>query len=88
MMDKDLSSLRSEIDQLDEQLWEIIGKRVNVARQIGEWKRINKEPVIQAQRYQDVLAHCHRVGRQYGVREELVNEVMQALHQESVRVES
>ena len=87
-MSKDLSLLRAEIDQLDEQLWEIIGRRVDVARQIGKWKRINNEPVIQTQRYQEVLAHCHRVGQQYGVSEELVNEVMQAIHEESVRVES
>ena len=35
---KDLQVLREEIDQLDEQLWEVIGKRADVVRQIGEWK--------------------------------------------------
>lgn len=87
-MGKDLTSLREKIDQLDEQLWEIIGKRVDVARQIGEWKRTHGEPVVQAQRYQQVLDHCLTHGKQYGLSEEVIVEVMEALHKESVRVES
>ena len=85
---KNLASLRAEIDQLDEQLWEIIGKRVSVAREIGEWKHAHNEPVIQTQRFQEVLAHSRRLGEQYGLSEGVVHEVMDALHKESVRVES
>lgn len=85
---KDLDSLRQEINQLDAQLWEIIGHRVDVAREIGEWKRTHNEPVVQAERYQQVLDQCLSIGRQYGLSEEVVREVMEALHKESVRVES
>ena len=85
---KDLASLRAEIDQLDEQLWAIIGKRADVARQIGEWKLEHDEPIVQAQRYQQVLEHCHRVGQQYGLTQTVIHEVMEALHKESIRVES
>ena len=43
---KELSSLRTKIDQLDKQLWDIITQRVNTAREIGEWKRANGEQVL------------------------------------------
>jgi chorismate mutase len=85
---KELSSLRAEIDQLDEQLWEIIAQRVDVAREIGEWKRAHGEQVVQPERWQQVLQHCLAQGKQYGLSEELIREVMEALHKESVRVES
>lgn len=85
---KDLVSLRAEINQLDEQLWDIIGKRVDIAREIGEWKRMHNESVVQMQRYQEVLEHCRMIGLQYGLSEEVIHEVMEALHKESVRVES
>ena len=85
---KELSSLRAEIDHLDKQLWEIIGKRVDVARQIGEWKQQHSEPIVQAQRYHEVLEHCRKVGLQYGLSDKVINEVMEALHKESIRVES
>ena len=85
---RDLQSLREEIDQLDEQLWEVIGKRADVVRQIGEWKRQHGESVIQPERWQQVIKQCLAHGKQYGLSEELVREVMEALHKESVRVES
>ena len=82
----DLELLRKEIDQLDEQLWMIIGKRVDVARQIGEWKREHDEPIVQAQRYQQVLKHCQQLGQQYGLSETVIREVMEALHKENIRI--
>ena len=81
---KDLASLRAEIDQLDEQLWAIIGKRADVARQIGEWKLEHDEPIVQAQRYQQVLERCQQLGQQYGLSETVIREVMEALHKEAL----
>ena len=85
---KDLSSLREEIDQLDEQLWEVIGKRADVVRQIGEWKRQHGEQVVQPERWQEVLQHCQSVADRHGLSETMVHEVMEAIHNESVRIES
>ena len=85
---KDLASLREEIDQLDEQLWEVIGKRADVVRQIGEWKRQHGEQVVQPERWQEVLQHCHSVADKHGLSETVVHEVMEAIHNESVRIES
>ena len=85
---KDLASLREEIDQLDEQLWEVIGKRADVVRQIGEWKRQHGEQVIQPERWQEVLQNCQSVADKHGLSETMVHEVMEAIHNESVRIES
>lgn len=85
---KDLASLREEIDQLDEQLWEVVGKRADVVRQIGEWKRQHGEQVIQPERWQEVLQHCQSVADRHGLSETVVQEVMEAIHNESVRIES
>ena len=85
---RDLASLREEIDQLDEQLWEVIGKRADVVRQIGEWKRLHGEQVVQPERWQEVLQHCQSIADKYGLSEAVVQEVMEAIHNESVRIES
>ena len=85
---RDLQSLREEIDQLDEQLWEVIGKRADVVRQIGEWKRLHGEQVLQPERWQEVLQHCQSIADKYGLSETVVHEVMEAIHNESVRIES
>jgi chorismate mutase len=85
---RDLQSLREEIDQLDEQLWEIIGQRADVVRQIGEWKRQHGEQVVQPERWQEVLQHCQSVADKHGLSETVIQEVMEAIHNESVRIES
>ena len=85
---KDLQVLRAEIDQLDKQLWEIIGQRAELVRQIGEWKRQHGEQVVQPERWQQVVEHCIAQGKQHGLSETVIREVMEALHKESVRVES
>ena len=85
---KDLSSLRAEIDQLDKQLWEIIAQRMDIAREIGEWKHTHDEPVLQSNRYLQVLDQCLQCAREKGISEDTVREVMEALHKESVRVQS
>ena len=85
---KDLASLREEIDLLDEQLWEVIGKRADVVRQIGEWKHQHGEQVVQPERWQEVLQHCQSVADRHGLSETMVHEVMEAIHNESVRIES
>ena len=85
---RDLQSLREEIDQLDDQLWEVIGKRADVVRQIGEWKRQHGEQVVQPERWQEVLQHCQSVADKHGLSETVIQEVMEAIHNESVRIES
>jgi chorismate mutase len=85
---RDLTSLRTEIDQLDKQLWEIIGKRMDVVRAVGEWKRTHGEDILQPQRYQQVVENCVAYGQKHGLSEKFVREVMEIIHNESVRVES
>lgn len=86
-MTKNLTELRKEIDAVDEQLLLLIDRRVGIAREIGQWKREHDEPVIQAQRYQEVLNHYLELGASKGLSEDLVRAVFEALHKESVRVE-
>lgn len=82
-----LTQLRKEIDAVDEQLLTLIQQRVDIAREIGRWKREHDEPIIQAQRYQEVLNHYLELGTAKGLSEDLIHEVFEALHKESVRVE-
>ena len=85
---KELASLRAEIDQLDEQLWEIIGKRADVVRQVGEWKRQHGEQVVQSERREQVLTHYRQWAQQYGLSEAFAQLLYEAIHNENVRIQS
>jgi chorismate mutase len=53
----DISGWRSTIDSLDEQIVQLISKRAEAAKAIGELKRTSKLPVYEPGREQAVFAH-------------------------------
>lgn len=51
----DLSTLRVQIDDIDAQILELFIKRMDVCRQVGEYKKANNLPVMQGGREQQVI---------------------------------
>ena len=51
---KELSWLRAEIDELDDQLWATIAARMDVSKRIGEWKKAHGIAPLQPERYQQI----------------------------------
>ena len=55
-----LTELRSQIDKLDDELLELLTRRMRVSRDIGQYKKEHNMPVLQAQRYDELLARRRR----------------------------
>ena len=53
---KDLTQLRAQIDDIDAQMVALFEKRMDVTRQVGEYKKANDLPVLDRQREAEVLA--------------------------------
>ncbi len=53
---KDLEQCRKEIDTIDRQLVKLFEQRMDVCRQVGEYKKENGMPVLDAAREREVLA--------------------------------
>ncbi len=51
----DLKELRSQIDEIDDQLVELFGKRMNIAAAIGDYKKANNLPVFVPAREREKL---------------------------------
>ena len=51
----DLSTLRAEIDSIDEQILKLFNDRMEVCRKVGEFKKTNKLPVMQGNREQEII---------------------------------
>ena len=51
-----LSELRSQIDKIDDELLELLVRRMRVSRDIGQYKKEHNMPILQAKRYEDLLA--------------------------------
>lgn len=57
----DISDWREKIDELDEQIVQLISKRAEAAKAIGELKRGANLPVYEPGREQNVFDHVRRV---------------------------
>lgn len=84
---ENLTLLRRKIDELDNELLDILAKRMDVSREIGEYKLAHKMPVVQAGRYADIMTRRILAGRQMGMSEEFMRTLLSAIHEESVRIQ-
>ncbi len=80
-----LTALRQQIDRIDNDLLELLGKRMRVAREIGSYKKEHNMPVIQSTRYNDLMRSRVCDGEQLGMSADFIRTVLQAIHEESVR---
>lgn len=82
---ENLTSLRRQIDELDSSLLELLAKRMRVSREIGTYKKEHNMPILQAQRYDEILQHRIAQAVQMGMDAEFMKTVLVAIHEESVR---
>ena len=80
-----LTELRAQIDKIDDELLELLSRRMRVSRDIGQFKKEHNMPVLQAQRYEELLERRAGQAVQLGMEREFMRTVMQAIHEESVR---
>lgn len=82
---ENLSLLRQQIDRIDNDLLEILAKRMQVSREIGRYKKEHRMPVVQPLRYNDVIRSRVGIGAEMGMDAEFLKTILLAIHDESVR---
>ncbi|WP_295935915.1 bifunctional 3-deoxy-7-phosphoheptulonate synthase/chorismate mutase type II [uncultured Alistipes sp.] len=82
---ENLTELRAQIDKLDDELLELLAHRMRVSREIGQYKKEHNMPVLQARRYEELLARRAEQASQLGMDREFMRSVLQAIHEESIR---
>jgi len=79
-----LSGLRAQIDVIDNQLIDTMGKRMKVADSIGKLKKTRNVAVLQTNRWNEILGKMILEGESKGLSEEFVLRMFKAIHQESI----
>ena len=80
-----LTLLRQQIDVLDNELLEVLNKRMRVSREIGQYKKEHRMPVLQAGRYDDIIQSRVKLAMEMGMSSDFMKSVLAAIHEESVR---
>ncbi|WP_443733662.1 chorismate mutase [Xylanibacter rarus] len=80
-----ISVLRKQIDDLDNQLMELLSKRMRVCREIGHYKKEHNMTVLQTSRYNEILNKRGAQGSLCGMDPNFIKTIFEAVHEESVR---
>jgi chorismate mutase len=80
-----LGELRSQIDECDNQIIEVLAKRMRVCREIGTFKKEHNMTILQTGRYNEILDKRGAQGALCGMDSEFIKKVFEAIHEESVR---
>lgn len=80
-----LSTLRRQIDEMDNSIIELLAKRMRVCREIGQYKKENNLTVVQSARYTEVVDKRGAQGVLCGMSADFMKTVFEAIHEESVR---
>jgi chorismate mutase len=79
-----LSNLRAQIDVIDNQIIDILGKRMKISDSIGTLKKQKNVAVLQSNRWNAILGNMILEGESRGLSEEFVLKMFKAIHQESI----
>jgi chorismate mutase len=83
-----LERLREEMDAADDDLLEAIGKRIRITKELGVYKKSHNMTILQVNRWQYVLEDRLRQAQHLGLDENLIKEIFQILHNQSVKIQS
>ena len=80
-----INTLRKQIDGLDNELINLLSKRMRVCREIGQYKKDNNMTVLQTGRYNEILDKRGAQGALCGMSADFVKNIFEHIHEESVR---
>lgn len=82
---KDLSSLRNDINRIDNQILDLLSQRMKIAEEIGKYKKENNITILQPKRWKQIEETRTPYGLNQGLSIHFIEKYLEAIHQESIR---
>lgn len=83
-----LDELRKIIDEIDDDIINVLKKRIQVIEQIGAYKKEHNIAIFQLQRWQEILRTRGQWADKMGLSRQHIEKLCQLLHEESIRVQN
>jgi chorismate mutase len=80
-----LTTLREQINQVDDELLTLLGQRMKLSDKIGEYKKNNNITILQTNRWNDILERAFKKGDALGLTKEFITKYFDAVHLESIQ---
>tara|TARA_Y100001954_G_C15772727_1_gene585350 strand:+ start:467 stop:1606 length:1140 start_codon:yes stop_codon:yes gene_type:complete len=83
-----LAEFRTQIDEIDDELLDILSKRMDIVNEIGAYKKDNKITILQLKRWSYIIENRIKKGVDQGLSKEFLVKVLKLIHIESMRIQT
>lgn len=83
----ELAQMRVLIDDLDEELISIIGKRMKIIQEMGDYKRANRITILQMDRWKQLLECRLESSKRQNINVDFVHAFWRLIHAEAIRIQ-
>ena len=83
-----LQILRDRVDALDADIIDLLGKRMNIAREMGALKKDEGITIFQLERWKEILESREAWGKSAMLTETFLSAYLKAIHKESIRAQN
>jgi chorismate mutase len=80
-----IEELRLEVDSIDEHIIELLGKRMEIAKKMGDLKRKNNVSTLQPERWKEIIQSRVTMGSEQKLSGEFIFQLFQAIHEEAIQ---
>lgn len=85
LVEQQLAEMRGQIDQLDNEIFNLLAERMRVARQIGGFKKNHNIAILQMERWMEIFRSRTAKADSLNIATAFVEELLAAVHKESIR---
>ncbi|MEO6070598.1 MAG: chorismate mutase [Chitinophagaceae bacterium] len=79
-----LEKLRQQINHLDDELMHLLGERMKIAENIGQYKKDNNITILQTKRWNLILDRAFKKAEKYKLSKDFITKYLDAVHMESI----
>lgn len=83
-----LEKLRTQIDDIDYKLLEILAERFEIINRIGQYKKDNNTTILQPKRWFEILNSRKDLAKDLDLSDEFIDRLLKLIHKESVSIQT
>ena len=85
--ENEMRKLRRAVDEIDDDVVDLLARRMGVVRAMGDLKRRHQVSTLQPTRFKEILASRIAAAQGKGLSEAFISQVYQMIHEEAIRVQ-
>lgn len=86
-MENQLNNLRKQVDEIDDSIVNLLAKRMQMVKKVGQYKKLKNLPPLDPARWQQVLNSKMKKAKTLGLNTEMIKKIYEIIHKFALKIE-